>query len=410
MINAIVAIGQTDWEGQFVSGLTHPMTGIQVQRRCVDAVDALAVSKVLSCDIVIISDHTMRVDRDFVTEIRNQNIRLIALTNKPNYFEDLGVSETVALDPTNPLASISVLSALARVNKAELEPEVVPAGEMVFVGGFGGGVGKTRLALELAYQFAKQNNRTLLIDGDTYGPALLQYFGLAPNAKGLLEICREIERKNNGDKIENLASTNLMSNLDLLVGINKPSRWIDLRTSVVTQLWQLCLAQYSLVVVDGGPILEHEPLAAIETGLPKRNLVALSALAASRKVLLICPAQPLAVTKLIKGLAENSALFLNKDMSIAVLGGKDKKQAKDALVAIATHTNYDNLIAVERNEELIEKATSQSSFIGAIAAKSSLANNFVEISKEIFLPTNRLASDGRLNRMFPRRHVLSEAS
>lgn len=410
MINAIVAIGQTDWEGQFVSGLTHPMTGIQVQRRCVDAVDALAVSKVLSCDIVIISDHTMRVDRDFVSEIRNQNIRLIALTNNANYFEDFGVSETVALDPTNPLASISVLSALARVNKAELEPEVVPTGEMVFVGGFGGGVGKTRLALELAYQFAKQNNRALLIDGDTYGPALLQYFGLAPNVKGLLEICREIERKNNGDKIENLASTNLMSNLDLLVGINKPSRWIDLRTSVVTQLWQLCLAQYSLVVVDGGPILEHEPLAAIETGLPKRNLVALSALAASRKVLLICPAQPLAVTKLIKGLAENSALFLNKDVSIAVLGGKDKKQAKDALVAIATHTNYDNLIVVERNEELIEKATSQSSFIGAIAAKSSLANNFVEISKEIFLPTNRLATDGRLNRMFSRRHVLSEAS
>ena len=110
MINAIVAIGQTDWEGQFVSGLTHPMTGIQVQRRCVDAVDALAVSKVLSCDVVIISDHTMRVDHDFVTEILNQNIRLICLTNNANYFEDLGVREIVALDPANPLASIALMS------------------------------------------------------------------------------------------------------------------------------------------------------------------------------------------------------------------------------------------------------------------------------------------------------------
>ena len=410
MINAIVAIGQTDWEGQFVSGLTHPMTGIQVQRRCVDAVDALAVSKVLSCDVVIISDHTMRVDHDFVTEILNQNIRLICLTNNANYFEDLGVREIVALDPANPLASIAVLSALVRVNKTQPEPETVPTGELVFVGGFGGGVGKTRVALELAYQFANQNNRTLLIDGDTYGPALLQYFKLVPNTIGLLEICREIERKNIGDQIANLASNNLMPNLDLLVGINKPSRWIDLRTSVITQLWQLCLTQYSFVVVDGGPVLEHEPLAAIETGLPKRNLVALSALAASKKVLLICPAHSLAVTKLIKGLAENSALFLNKDVSVVVLGGKDKKQAKDALVAIATHTNYENLMVLERNEELIEKATDQSNFVGAMAAKSQLANNFVEISKEIFMHSDRLATDGRLNRMFPRRHALSEAS
>jgi hypothetical protein len=166
MINAIVAIGKVDWEAGFVSGLAHPVTGVQVQRRCVDAVDVLAVVKVLTCDVVIISDHTMRMDAEFVSELNRLRIRVIALTNNKKFFEDLGYVECVTFDATNPLSSISVIASLVRVNKQEPDPAPQQKGQLIFVGGFGGGTGKTRLALEISAQLANQDKKVLLVDGD----------------------------------------------------------------------------------------------------------------------------------------------------------------------------------------------------------------------------------------------------
>lgn len=407
MINAVVAIGQTDWEAQFVSGLSHPMTGIQVQRRCIDAVDVLAVIKVLSCDVVIISDHTLRVDSEFVAEVLSQNVRLVALTTQEKYFEDIGIQETVQLDLNNPLSAISVLAALTRVDKPAIDIQDMPTGELIFVGGFGGGNGKTRLAAELALQFAKQNKHTLLIDGDTYGPAILQLFGLPPAASGLLEICRKIERKTNGEKFISTNATNLAANLDLIAGINKNSRWIDLRPAIVSQFWQLCRSEYQSVVVDGGPVIEVEPLLALEAGIPKRNLVANSALLASQEVILTCQAQPINVTKLIKGLIENSSLFENKSISIALLAAGNKKQTKDCLHALATHTECENIFVIEQNNELVNKALNQNSFVSAISYKDQLTHTYQEIAKEIFAKTNRIGTNNRLSRIFNRQPVLT---
>ena len=410
MINVIVAVGQTEWEAQFVSGLTHPMTGIQVQRRCVDAVDVLAVIKVLSCDAVIISDHTLRLDAEFVAEIQSQNIRVIALTNKANYFEQLGVRETVLLDLSNPLAAIPIISAMVRVNKNNLEPETAPTGELIFVGGFGGGTGKTRLAAELSYQLASQNNHTLLIDGDTYGPVMFQLFGLAPSGVGLLEICRKLERNTAGEKFLNSTATNLLPNLELVGGISKSSRWIDLRPAIVNDFWQLCSHEYQTVVIDGGPVIEIEPLLAIETGIPKRNLVANSALLASQKVILTCRAQSLSVTKLIKGLAENNGLFANKDLTIALLSGPTKKHTKDSIYAIASHTDCENLLVVEHDEALIEKALGQNTLVSDLSPKSQLAHSYADLAKAIFKANKISGTSGRFDRMFAKRLALNGAN
>lgn len=410
MINAVVAIGQTEWEAQFVSGLAHPMTGFQIQRRCVDAVDALAVTKVISCDLVVISDHTLRVDPEFVNEVLRQGIRLVALTSQPTYFQNLGVRETVALDLTNPLTAIPGLSALARVSKTENVEVSQPTGELIFVGGFGGATGKTRLAAELAWQFSSQGKLTLLVDGDTYGPALTQTLGLAPTTFGLLELCRKIERKTVGESLFETSVAKLNSNLDFVGGITKNSRWIDLRPVVVSDFWQLAKTEYQKVIVDGGPVIEVEPLLAIESGIAKRNLVANSALQSSQQVILTCLAHPINLTRLIKGLVENAALFENKELSIALLAASNKKQTKDALHTIATHTECENIFVIESNNDLVDTALSQSAFVSAIGKSAALCNTYLEISKEIYGPKIYSDTAGRLDRMFPKRHALASSN
>ena len=402
MINAIVAIGQVPWEAQFVSGLTHPMTGIQVQRRCVDAVDVLAVTKVISCDVVIISEQTLRLDEEFIAQLTRQQVRVIALTANPKYFEYLGGVESLQIDPANPLAAIPLLAAMVRVNKVTDSPELIPKGELIFIGGFAGGTGKTRSAMEIAYALATKKKQTLLVDGDTYGPSLGQLLNQLPTQLGLLDVCRKIERKTALTDFLKQDAIQYSQFLYFLPGLVKSSRWVDLRSAALHELWQLAIAQFDYVVVDVGPVLENDPMAAIDTGLPKRNLVSASALSAASKIVLVTRADEISITRLIKGTIENANSFANKTVSVLVVPAFGKKSAKDAVTAIQTHADVANVQVISNTYELIEKAQSQNTFVSLL--NKDVANQFEQITTLITDTVTNLITNSRLARMFPGRH------
>lgn len=402
MINAIVAIGQVPWETQFVSGLTHPMTGIQVQRRCVDAVDVLAVTKVISTDVVIISDHTLRLDEEFLAQLTRQQVRVIALTANPKFFENLGIIECLQIDPANPLAAIPLLAAMVRVNKVTDSPELIPKGELIFIGGFAGGTGKTRSAMEIAYALAAKEKQTLLVDGDTYGPCLSQLLNQLPTQQGLLDVCRKIERKTaQGDFLVQDA-IEYSQFLHFLPGLVKPSRWVDLRSAVLHELWQFATAQFDYVIVDAGPVLEIDPMSAIDTGLPKRNLVSASALSAASKVVLVTRIDEISITRLIKGTIENANSFTNKTVSVLLASGSIKKSGKDAVNAIQVHTDVANVQVIADHQEVMEKAQRQNTFASAL--NKDVANQYAQIATSIIESVTNSITSSRLARMFSGRH------
>lgn len=402
-----MAIGQTEWEAQFVSGLGHPMTGIQIQRRCVDAVDVLAVSKVISSDVVIISDYTLRIDQEFIAEIRKQNLRIIAITTKPQYFEDLGVYEYVQLDLANPLSAISIVAALARVSKTDTEPEINPTGEFIFIGGFGGGTGKTRLAMELAYSLANEQKKILLVDADTYGPSILQLLNFPPTTIGLLDLCRKIERKTNSENFIYQDTQFVSENLNLLPGLTKTSRWVDLRSSALTQLWQFARSEFDYVLVDGGPVLEIDPFIALDTGLPRRNLVTTTALAAATKIVLTSRCDSSSITRLIKGCIENSTQFANRALSAFILKNNSKESTRDIKAAITAHTEINTVGVVVSNPELVHRVIRENTFISAIEPKSELTKTYAAFGQNLLtqISTNP-ATNSRLQRLFSQKDSL----
>jgi hypothetical protein len=93
MKNLIVALGLVDWEAQFVSGLSHPMFGMQVQRRCVDGVDIRAAIQVSACHGVLVSDSTPRINQDLLADLAEKNIQLIAITTDVDYWQTRCKSE-----------------------------------------------------------------------------------------------------------------------------------------------------------------------------------------------------------------------------------------------------------------------------------------------------------------------------
>ena len=402
MINAIVAIGQVDWEAQFVSGLSHPMTGIQVQRRCVDAVDVLSVAKVISADVVVISDHTMRLDEEFFAELSRLQIRVIALTKNLNYFSDFINVEWIELEQ-NPLAAIPILAALVRVNKETRDEQIDPTGQLIFVGGFSGGTGKTRLAMELAFSLASQSRRTLLVDGDTYGPAMAQLFNQSVTELGLLDVCRKVERKTATGNFLSQDAINFSDDLFFLPGLVKASRWVDLRQVALTELWQLAKTQFDYVIVDCGPVLEVDPLVSSDIGLPKRNLVSSTALNAADKVVLTCRSDAVSVTRLIKGAIENWHSFSGKAVSAVVLTGSNKKSSKEVISAIGMHTEMTNIQLIKSDFELVNKAQELGTFVAQLPKAQDLINQYDQLANAVTQQMFNQETNLRLRKLFPRK-------
>jgi MinD-like ATPase involved in chromosome partitioning or flagellar assembly len=404
MINVIAAIGKTEWEPQFVSALAHPMTGIQVQRRCVDALDVLAVVKVLACEAVIISDHTLRVTAEFIAEINRQGIRLIALTSNPENFSDLGQVECLTIEESNPLAAISMLAALVRVDKVTPILKSESIGELILVCGFGGGTGKTRTAMEVAAYLAKLGKSTLLVDGDTYGPALLQMFGLPINTPGLLEVCRKIERKAAADNLIRDSSLEICQNLNLISGLTKSSRWLDLRLSALQVFWELALSEFEFVVVDGGPVLQAEAMANLETGLPRRNLVSQSALSASRTVLITSRRDESSITRLIKGVTEFQTHFARKQLSVVALGPINPRNRKEVISAVQIHAGISDVNVIDFDYELINQVEYQRSFV-IHRKESQLQKQYISLTCALLEPTDLAVSTDRLKKLIHHQKV-----
>lgn len=402
MINAIVAIGQVDWEAPFVSGLSHPMTGIQVQRRCVDAVDVLSVAKVISADVVVISDHTMRLDEEFFAELSRLQIRVIALTTNPKYFADFVNVEWIELEQ-NPLAAIPILAALLRLNKTTNEEPVTSTGELIFIGGFSGGTGKTRLAMELAFSLASQNKRTLLVDGDTYGPAMTQLFNQPITQLGLLDVCRKVERKTATHNFLSQDAINFSEYLFFLPGLVKASRWVDLRQVALSELWQIAKTQFDYVIVDAGPVLEVDPMVSMEIELPKRNLVSTTALHAADKAVLTCRSDAVSVTRLIKGVIENWHSFSSKAVSAVVLTSQDKKSSKEAVCSIGMHTEILNIQVIRTDFELVQKAQELGTFVPQLPKAQDLVNQYDQVANAVIEQVFNPVTNSRLRKLFPRK-------
>jgi MinD-like ATPase involved in chromosome partitioning or flagellar assembly len=381
--NLIAALGLVDWEVQFVSGLGHPMFGLQVQRRCVDGVDIRAAIQVSDCQAVLVSDSTPRINQDLIAELADKGIELIAITADVDRWHDLGASHCIELDANNPLSAIQRVCELLRSESRVVEPDVDPKGLLIAVAGFGGACGRTTAVKELGWQLSKSGAKTCMIDADTYGPSLDQELGFEPSQNGLLELCRSIERKNSSIQTHFDLLPAVTENLSLVAGLPRVSRWTDLRVSTLRELWRKSKEAFDVVVTDVGAVLELDHSIVHETSLPRRHAASLTALESAHVTLICARADSVGIARLVRGYLEFHELFANSEVHVLLWGVVNESQSKDVRAAVSRHTGIESIFETIHDFQTMRDALQQNTFVGKLDSKNAITKEFEAIASLI---------------------------
>ena len=150
-------------------------------------------------------------------------------------------------------------------------------------------------------------HRVALVDADPYGGAIAPALGLLDEAPGFASACRlagsgALDRA----ELERIAQrySSPRASFDVFTGLVGPSRWPELAHDRVTAALQAMRARFEYVVVDTGFSLERDEELTSDAFAPRRNAATFAALASADRVIAIGLADPVGLSRLLRGHAE----------------------------------------------------------------------------------------------------------
>ncbi|MFI7398097.1 MinD/ParA family protein [Micrococcus luteus] len=170
-----------------------------------------------------------------------------------------------------------------------------------------GAPGRTTVAVNLAAEHAVAGRNTLLVDLDTYGPAVGVHLGLTEESAGVARAVRRADHGRLG--AADLAAAGVRvrvagADLTVLTGLTRVDRWPELRPAAVTALIAAARERWDRVVVDVGFGLEQDEELSFDVPAPQRNGATLAALAAADEVIAVGGPDAVALPRLVRGVEE----------------------------------------------------------------------------------------------------------
>lgn len=314
--------------------------GVTVRRRCADLAELIAAADAGLGTLAVVSAELAWLDREVVRRLRSLGIKVLALVDPAEPWQRermlaLGVDAVV-----DEIAQISAaVTTWSDRNPDVIEPEPTEpepawlepetAGRMIAVWGPAGAPGRTTVAVNLAAEVAARGSSVLLIDADTYGGAVAQALAMLDEAPGLAAACRQAA----GGSLEPFQvarlAPSITENWRVLTGISRASRWPEIGTGALEEVWAAARRVADYVIVDTGFSLETDEALTYDTYAPQRNGATLSALAAAEEVVVVGRGDVVGLARLLSFLASEDVAKLPTNRRIVInqvrpdLGGKD---------------------------------------------------------------------------------------
>jgi len=377
-----LALGNTDWEADFVSVLSHPMLNLKVVRRCVDGIDLLAAVKVHEIDLVVLTDATLRIDVTEIANLHDANVVVVAISNSFEYWVNLGVENVIEFDDSDLFALATQLTKVGTKTESSTADCASANHELVCVASFGGGVGRSLVTKELGWGNSIQGSTTLVIEGDTYGASLIQELNLPALSKDLLQLSQlKVLPTLNQYDLNQL--TVVEPNLVVVPGLAHSSHWPSLRRAQLERMWKLLLNSGD-VIVDLGPVFCPFEKIDQELNLIERDVVAQSAISSAQTVIFCSTANTVSVTRLIRGIIDNQEALRNHEIYVVLNRFRNSRAAAELAQLIRRHTGVEQIFCLPEDPDLIERAELQCEFLGKLQPNHEIAKQLRELASAVF--------------------------
>ncbi|MCW2603736.1 MAG: ATPase involved in chromosome partitioning [Pseudonocardiales bacterium] len=391
-IAVLSAAGGAAWEARLLGDLGPDGNphGVQIVRRCVDVVDLLAVAASGQGEAALVSATLRRLDADALERLAASAVAVVVVlegdpeppgdlgdglgnstgdgddaasdTGEAVRLRALGVRHFVAGSARPEVVAAAIQSACAdvaagsggasprgfglstavadpRMHDALTDPPLRPThgdlGALVAVWGPTGGPGRSTVAATLADEIARLGLGALLIDGDVYGGSIATMLGLLDESPGVAAAARQA---GNG-RLDAPALAALCwaaePGLRVLTGLPRADRWPELRPPALERMLEVSRSMADFTIVDVGFCLESDEELSFDTAAPRRNGATLAMLDAADVVIAVGAADPIGLTRLLRGLEDLKAagvsapvwIVLNRVRSTATRGPAQEELA-----------------------------------------------------------------------------------
>ena len=285
--------------------------GHTVVARLIGWRDLLESLDVLGPEVVVVGAGRGTLSAELLASCDERGIRLIALAGGDGeraHATQLGLHEV--LDRSAGWIEIEALvsggvplpSRLGQVDSRQGR-----AASVIAVWGPAGAPGRTTLAINLAAEIAAAGHTVVLVDADPYGGAIAPSLGLLDEAPGFASACRlagsdALDRAELERVVQRYSAPR--ASFDVFTGLVGPSRWPELSRERVTAALGAIRGWVEYVVIDTGFSLEHDEEITSDQFAPRRNASTFACLAAADRVVAIGLADPVGLSRLLRGHSE----------------------------------------------------------------------------------------------------------
>ncbi|MBE7954098.1 P-loop NTPase [Microbacterium oxydans] len=256
----------------------------------VEAIIVPATRSILNADLIALCDRA--------------GVRILALgAEDSRLLGRLGLSTALRPDA----AGWEIAAALLAETDTPPPPEAQLPPRIVAVWGPHGAPGRSTLSIQLAVELSRTGRRTALVDADTVAPSLAMLLGLGDDAPGIAAACRRAERGAlDPAELTRLATTVTTSagEIEVLPGINRPSRWPELSSARLVAALGTCRGWIDETVVDVAGAFDADDEVTYDLAGPRRHAATTAALQEADLIVAIASADPLGISRFIRDHAE----------------------------------------------------------------------------------------------------------
>jgi MinD-like ATPase involved in chromosome partitioning or flagellar assembly len=284
MTDVAVAAGGAPWESEVLAQIDQA-SHLQLQRRCVDLAELLAVGRTGAVGLAVVATDLPGLDTDAVSRLVTGGVRVAAVGDHDR-------ARALGIDLVVEPARLGVVD-LSRPTPPPPPSRRTP---LLVVWGPAGAPGRSTVALSVATATAAAGRRTALVDADTMGGSLAQSLGLLDDVSGIMAACR-VANQGRADQVdEHLAAVE--DRLHLLSGLPRGDMWPHVRSAALDGVVGRLRTTHDVVVADVGSCLEAD-------GATRgRHQATLHLMEEADAIVVVGRADPVGLSRLVRGLAD----------------------------------------------------------------------------------------------------------